>query len=338
MKKVKLGVIGLGRLGYQHARNISLVLEETELVAVCSLVEKELDYAKENLNASYFYTDYHELLKNQELDGIVIATNSQTHCEIICAAIEAGVKNIYTEKPVGLNMEELDRTKAIVDKNKDVSIQVGYNRRFDTDLMEAKQKIDEGFIGTPILYRLEARDQKGNEDFIVKFSPTSGGCIADMLTHDYDTARWFTGSEADTIYGVGDVFGFQGLRACGDIDNVAVLMKFKSGPMVFLTASRNSSYGYHAPMEVFGTDGCIKIGDYSYNNKNTYLNDIGVVRNCSEWFYDYWQPSYPAEMKGFAESISKGTTPKVTFLDGYKAMEWAFLADRAVKNQEVIKL
>ena len=337
-KKTKLGIIGLGRLGLEHAKNIHYNIPGAELYAACSVVEKELDTAKKEFNPAIVTNDYNELFKNKELDGIVVSTNSQTHCRIICDAVEAGVKKIYTEKPIGMSMEEIDKIKAAVESKNDVLLQVGYNHRFDKNLMEAKKKVDEGFIGKPVLIRMESRDQAGMEEFIVKFSPSSGGFISDMMTHDYDAARWFTGSEAETIFGVGGVYAYEGLKACDDMDNTAILMKFKNDVMVMLTASRNSAYGYHAPMEIFGTEGSIKIGDYSYNNKNTYMNKDGVNRNCAEWFYEYWQDTYLAEMEDFVRCIKEGGEPKVTLEDGCKAVEWAKRADEAVRGKKIVTL
>jgi myo-inositol 2-dehydrogenase/D-chiro-inositol 1-dehydrogenase len=335
---VKIGIIGLGRLGYEHAKNIHYSIPSAELYAVCSVVDKELERAKTDFNPQVVTKDYKELLSMKELDAVVVATNSGTHCELVCAAADSGVKNIYTEKPIGMSLDEINRMKAAVEAHNDILLQVGYNHRFDENLMEAHRKVSEGYIGKPILIRLESRDQAGIEEFIVKFSPSSGGFIADMMTHDYDTARWFTGSEAETIYGVGDVYAYEGLKACHDMDNTAILMKFKNGVMVMLTASRNSAYGYHAPMEIFGTEGSIKIGDYSYQNKNTYMNKDGVIRNCSEWFFEYWQDTYLAEMEDFVRCVKEGGTPKVTLDDGYKAVEWALRADEAVRCGKIVKL
>ena len=337
-KTVKIGIIGLGRLGYEHAKNIHYNIPSAELYAVCSVVDKELERAKTDFNPQVITKDYNELFSMKELDAIVVATNSGTHCELVCAAANSGVKNIYTEKPIGMSLYEINQMKAAVEAHDDILLQVGYNHRFDKNLMEAHKKVSEGFIGKPILIRLESRDQAGIEEFIVKFSPSSGGFIADMMTHDYDTARWFTGSEAETIYGVGDVYAYEGLKACNDMDNTAILMKFKNGVMVMLTASRNSAYGYHAPMEIFGTEGAIKIGDYSYQNKNTFMNKEGVIRNCSEWFFEYWQDTYLAEMEDFVRCVKEGGTPKVTLDDGYKAVEWALQADEAVRGGKIVKL
>lgn len=338
MKTTKLGIIGLGRLGLEHAKNIHSNIPEAELTAVCSVVDRELETARTMFSPSMVTGDYRDLFGNKDLDGIVIATNSQTHREIICEAVKAGVKNIYTEKPIGLTKDEIDEIKEVVDGAEGLTLQVGYNHRFDKNLMEAKQKVDEGFVGKPILIRMESRDQAGIEEFIVKFAPTSGGFIADMMTHDYDTARWFTGSEAETIYGVGGVYAYEGLKACGDMDNTSIMMKFKDGTMVILTASRNSAYGYHAPMEIFGTKGSIRIGDYSFNTRNVYSDENGVNQNCSKWFYEYWQETYLAEMQGFVECLQEKKEPRVTFTDGYKAVEWALLADRAVKEGIVVNL
>ena len=337
-KKVKLGIIGLGRLGLEHAKNIHYNIPEAELYAACSVVDKELDKAGELFKPPVLTKDYNDLFREKELDGIVISTNSQTHCEIICAAVEAGVKKIYTEKPIGMSIEEIDKIKSAVESKENVLLQVGYNHRFDKNLMEAKKKVDEGFIGKPVLIRMESRDQAGIEEFIVKFSPSSGGFISDMMTHDYDAARWFTGSEAEIIFGVGGVYAYEGLKACDDMDNTAILMKFKNGVMVMLTASRNSAYGYHAPMEIFGTEGAIKIGDYSYKNKNTYMNKDGVGRSCAEWFFEYWQETYLTEMKDFVRCIREGDDPKVKLIDGYKAVEWAKKADEAVRGKKIVTL
>ena len=120
--KIKLGIIGLGRLGLEHAKNIYYNIPEAELYAACSVVDKELDKAGEMFNPPVLTKDYNDLFSEKELDGIVISTNSQTHCEIICAAVEAGVKKIYTEKPIGMSIEEIDKIKSAVESKEDDNI------------------------------------------------------------------------------------------------------------------------------------------------------------------------------------------------------------------------
>lgn len=224
MDRVKLGIIGLGRMGRRHAANIHYRIPNAELTAICSLDEQELDSVAQEMSPRYCTSNFVELIENQELDGIVIASSSQEHCRMVCAAAEAGCKKVFTEKPLGMTVEEIDRIRAVAETNQDMSLQVGYNRRFDRSVHAAKRKIDEGFVGTPIQIRMINRDPASMAEFIIKFSPTSGGLVMDMLTHDYDCARWFVNSEARSVYGLGDAFVYEGLRAVNDIDNCSILV------------------------------------------------------------------------------------------------------------------
>ena len=120
---VKIGIIGLGRLGLEHARNIQNHVPRAQLSAVCSLVAEELSNANQEFAPQMATQDYHELLNDSSLDGIVIATNSQTHCEIICAAAKAGCKHVFTEKPLGMSMDEVERIKATTEAHPGMLIQ-----------------------------------------------------------------------------------------------------------------------------------------------------------------------------------------------------------------------
>jgi len=336
MKKLRLAVIGLGRLGMRHAANIHYRLANAELHAVCSIVADELQTVGREMNPAVATEDYRELLQNPDLDGFVISTNSQTHCEIICAAAEAGVGCLFTEKPLGMSLEEIDKIKAAVEANRGMIFQVGYNHRFDEDLRKTKARVDEGFVGSPILLKMAQRDKMWQEEALVQFCPTSGGLVADMLTHDYDTARWFTGSEADIIFGLGDVYAFPGLREAGDIDNVALMMRFKNGVMVQLEASRNNAVGYQAPMEIYGTKGSISIGDRPYRDQISWMNEQGIRRDCAQDFFEYWEATYMAELAHFVECIREKSKPLVGLEDGYRAVQWAIAAAEAVREAKVV--
>ncbi len=336
--RVKLGIIGLGRLGRKHAENIHYGIRGAQLAAACSLVEQELDSVAREMNPAQCSTEFMDIIENEDLDGIVIASSSQAHCTMICAAAEAGRKNVYTEKPLGMTIEEIDRIKAAVESNAGMSLQVGFNRRFDASVLAAKKKIDEGFIGKPIQIRMINRDPAGMAEFIIKFSPTSGGLVMDMLTHDYDCARWLIGSDARSVYGIGGAFVYEGLREVGDIDNCNVLVKFANGVIGQFETSRNCPYGYHVETEIYGSDGCIRIGTVPVRDRVTYMSSSGVCRECADWFFEYWEPTYRAEMQHFVECIRTDTPPLVGLEDGYRAVEWAQAATEAVREQRVIEL
>ncbi len=335
MDKIKLGIAGLGRLGRKHAENIHYHIPEAELTAVCSVVQGELDSVAEEMHPEYITDNYSELL-SYPLDGIVIAASSQEHCSMICQAALAGRKYVYTEKPLGMSLKEIDKIKDSVRSNKGMKLQIGYNRRFDSSIRAAKKKTEEGFVGKIIQVHMINRDPAAMADFIIKFSPKSGGLVMDMLTHDYDLARWFVGSEAKSVYGIGGAFVYEGLKKAGDIDNCSLLVEFKNGVIGQFETSRNSAYGYHVEMEIYGSKGNIRVGMIPLRNRVTYMNAEGINFDTAEWFYEYWEPTFLSEIKDFIRCIRNNQEPLIGLEDGYRAVEWAVAATEAVKKKNVV--
>ncbi|GAB1475583.1 Gfo/Idh/MocA family oxidoreductase [Bacillota bacterium] len=336
MEKVKLGIIGLGRLGREHAANINYNIINGELTAVCSAIQEEVDSVVKEMSPKYGTTDYTEIINDSSLDGIVIASNSAFHAKMIIDAANAGVKNIYCEKPLGMSLEEIDLIKEACDKNKVDIFQIGYNRRFDVSLQAMKKKIDEGFIGKPILIKFTNRDPIWQAENLIRFSPTSGGLVFDMLTHDYDAARWLIGSDAESVYGIGGAYGYEGLDKVGDIDNCIISIRFENGVMGFLETSRNSAHGYHIEYEILGTEGMLKMGVSPTKDRVISFNKHGMQAEYVKDFFTFWEPTFAAELQHFTDCIQKGQKPVVDLMDGYKAVQWAFAAKEAVADQKTV--
>ncbi len=334
---IRLALVGLGRLGYEHAKNIHYRIPGAELTAICSVRQEELDRVAQEMSPPVVTQSFNELLDRGGFEALVIATSSETHAELICAAVKRGVRHVYTEKPIGMSIAELERIREVIAAHPGITFQVGYNHRFDADLIEAQRRIGAGELGKLVLIRLASRDQRWVEENLVSFSPTSGGLVADMMSHDYDTARWLTGAEAVHTFGFGGVFAFPGLKAVNDMDNAVILMEFTGGVMVQIEASRSSPYGYHAPIEVFGTEGCIRIGENSFKDRTAVLDQQGVKRACTESFFAYWEDTYRAELNDFVVCVGEGRSPKVGLEDGWKAVEWAFTAAEAVRSKRVLE-
>lgn len=335
--KTRLGIIGLGRLGRKHAENIHYHIPDAELTAVCSLNDAELQSVTAEMNPKYCTKDYMEVITNDELDAVVIASSSQEHCRMICDAAKAGRTNVYLEKPIGMTVGEIRQIKRAVGANPGMLLQVGYNRRFDKSVQAAKRQLDAGFVGRIIQIRMVNRDPAAMAEFIIKFSPTSGGLVMDMLGHDYDCARWFAGANFKTVYGLGGVFVYDGLRAVKDIDNCAILVEFQNGVIGQFETSRNCSYGYHVETEIYGSDGCIRIGMVPFKDRVTYMNREGVTSKCAEWFFEYWEPTFLAEMQHFVDCVREQRQPLVGLEDGFRAVEWAHAATEAVRDMRVVR-
>ncbi|MDO4175830.1 MAG: Gfo/Idh/MocA family oxidoreductase, partial [Eubacteriales bacterium] len=153
MKKVKVGIVGLGELGSVHAENLRFKIPNAELVAICGiLAEKEkLEKRKAEWDIPYCFYDFEEMVKLQEIEAVVISSSTAAHHAHALAAIQAG-KHVFIEKPTGLNEQEcmeIEQAAAASDK----IFTVGFMRRHDPSYAEAKRRIDAGEIGTPILFR-----------------------------------------------------------------------------------------------------------------------------------------------------------------------------------------
>ena len=100
MKEVKVGIVGLGRLGSVHAENLAFKIPGCKLVAACSLVEKELEWAKEYLKVDFVTTDYKKMVDEADIEAVVIVSSSPEHCWMIEYALDAG-KHVFCDKPLG---------------------------------------------------------------------------------------------------------------------------------------------------------------------------------------------------------------------------------------------
>ena len=338
MEKIRLGIVGLGRMGYQHARNIHHHIPAAEIAAACSVVPEELERVAAEMGPALVTDAYADLLADDSLDGLVIATASQTHCEMICQAAEAGQRYLFIEKPIGMDVAEIEQIRQTAAAHPEMRLQVGFNRRFDPSIQTARRQVAEGAIGKPIQIRMVNRDPAAMADFIIKFSPLSGGLIMDMLTHDYDLARWIIASEAKSVYGLGGAFVYDGLQAVGDIDNCNLLVEFKNGVIGQFETSRNCAYGYHVEMEIYGSEGCIRVGASPDRDRVTLMNQDGVHKQHARWFFEYWEPTFRSELEAFVTSIRENGEPQVGLMDGCKAVAWAHAATQAVRDRRIVSL
>lgn len=188
MKTVKVGSVGLGRLGYEHACNLATQVPGCELTAICDVDEKRVKEVGEELGVPYTYTDFEEMCKNPELDAIVIVSPSFLHCEQIEIAMRNG-KHVFCEKPLGTDVAQCKDAEKVIEAHPDLIFQLGFMRRFDKSYAEAKRKIDNGDIGKVVLVRSYTQDPRTTIESTLKFAPHSGGQFLDMCVHDIDLIR-----------------------------------------------------------------------------------------------------------------------------------------------------
>lgn len=315
MKKVKIGSVGLGRLGYEHACNLATCVPGAELTAICDIDEKKLKEVGGELNVPYTYTDFKEMCDNPELDAISIVSPSALHTEQIAIALDAG-KHVFCEKPLDTNIEHCKQAEKAVEAHKDKIFMLGFMRRYDISYRKAKEKIDNGDIGKVILVRSYTQDPITTIEGTLKFAPHSGGQFLDMCVHDIDLCRWFTGSEPKNMWGVGGCFEFEQYRQWNDADNVGCLIQFEDETMAFLFAGRAAAHGCNVETEIIGTRGTLRIGSVGTDSLLEVLSEHGVCRECYPDFLARWHEAYIAEMVEFVKCIKENHQPNVTVYDG----------------------
>lgn len=192
MEKVKVGIAGLGRLGKVHANNIAYKIPNAELTAACSIMPAELEYAKKELGVTDVYTDFDEMLAKADIDAVAIVTTSGLHCSQIAKALDAG-KHVFSEKPLGVNVEECKQAETAVERHPELAFFLGFMRRFDPSYAYAMEKIKAGLIGEPYMVKATGIDPEALVQGAIRFAPTSGGIFIDMAIHDIDLMRWFLG-------------------------------------------------------------------------------------------------------------------------------------------------
>ena len=337
MKKIKVGIAGLGRLGKVHAENLAFKIPNAELTAACSIMPAELDYAKEVLGVEDVYSDYREMLAKADIDAVAIVTTSGEHCWQIEAALDAG-KHVFSDKPLGVNVEECRIAEKAVERHPELAFFLGFMRRFDPSYAYAKKKIEEGAIGTPYMVKATGIDPEALVDGAIRFAVTSGGIFIDMAIHDIDLLRWFLGSDPVEVYATGSTFKHPEFKEAGDDETGVAMYKCENGAVGFVHVGRTAPHGYHVETEIIGTEGSIRVSPVPAKNLCMIYNNQGVVQECVSGFPERFAESYRLEMEDFINCVQNGVKPEVTVYDGTKSTQIGFATTEAYRQGGIVKI
>lgn len=338
MKEVRIGIVGLGRLGYIHAGNIASRIRHARLVAACSIRKEELEQASRDfaINPTSCYSTFEAMLANEKLDAVAIVSSSDQHCQQVLAALNHGL-HVFCEKPLGVTVEECKAVEQAVAKHSDKVFMLGFMRRYDASYQYAKQKIDEGYIGRPILFRSYSVDPDHSIAGTLAYLPHSAGQFLDMAVHDIDLARWMLKSEPQTLYAAGGSYAYPEFEKYNDGDNAAAFIQFENQSLAFLLAGRTAPHGYNIETEIIGTKATLRIGSVPQKNLVELLDSNGVRKECSQSFPERFSQAFESEMQEFVNCIVENRKPGITAHDGTRATEIAIAATYSFRNKELVK-
>ena len=331
--KVRVGVIGTGRIGTLHIEHIAQDIPEAELVALCSLDRPSMDTLAKRFNVAQTTNDYTELLADPQIDAVLVTSATNTHVEISQAAAKAG-KHIFCEKPIALDLEQIDETLAIVEKA-GVKFQVGFNRRFDASFMRVREVITSGKIGEPHIMRITSRDPAPPPIAYIK---VSGGIFLDMTIHDFDMARYLVGDEVEEIYAAGGVRVDPQIGAAGDIDTAVITLQFQNGVIATIDNSREAVYGYDQRVEVFGSKGMVTAANPLTDTVTFSGSEETRAALPPYFFLERYKAAYLSELQAFFACIQEDTPPPVTGKDGRAPVVMGLAALKSLRENRPVRL
>lgn len=339
MNKVKIGQVGLGRLGQIHASNIANHIKNADLYAVASVSPDELEYAKNELNVEHCYSSYTDMINNDMLDAVVIVSPSGFHEVQISQALDKGL-HVFSEKPIGLELDNIKKLVSKLEYYPNQVFQLGFMRRFDDSYLYAKEAIDRGDLGKITTMRCYGIDPSKGLDSFIKFAQNSasGGIFLDMSIHDIDLIRWFTGEEFSSVYSLGNNLAAPQLSDCNELETGACLAELENGTIAYLLAGRNAQHGYHVETEIIGTKGMLRIGNSPEKNLVTLYDENGVVRPTSGHFPERFKIAFINEVTSFVDSIINKEQATITGFDGLKSTEVAIAMQESFDKKQVVHL
>lgn len=330
---VRVGIVGLGRLGMKHAEILS-GLPTVDLAAVCSIKADEVERARTRFSVSAGYSAFGDMLADPQIDAVVIATPSGEHCNQVVAALEAG-KHVFCEKPLGVTAGQCREAERAVEAHPDCLFMLGFMRRFDATYRRVKKKIDAGDIGIPFLLRAYSLDPDSLIEGAINFAARSGGIFMDMMIHDIDLARWFLGCDPLTVQSIGGNFKYPDFARHKDVDNAAAMMRFEGDKIGLFYAGRTAPHGYHIETEIVGTEGMVRIDAVPRGDRAQFYSPSGVHEECVSNFLERFSDAFTAEFEEFINCIRDSRRPEPGVYDGSKATAIAIAATESLQDGQL---
>lgn len=331
--KLKVGIIGAGRIGRVHAESLAFRLPEAHIQAITDVNREAAQAAADRCGVARVAASSAEVMADPEIEAVLICSSTDTHADLIVQAAAAG-KHIFCEKPIAQSLAEIDRALAAVEAA-GVQLQIGFNRRFDANFVRVRQAVVSGEIGLPSLMHIISRDPAPPP---LAYIRVSGGMFMDMTIHDFDMARFLIGEEVDEIYTTAGVRVDPEIGKAGDVDTALIVLRFRNGVIGTIDNSRRAAYGYDQRVEILGAKGKIAT-ENCYPNQAVISDGRSVYQDLPlNFFMERYAASFTSELQSFVTAIREDRPAAVTGNDGRVAVVMAMAAKRSFEEHRPVLL
>ena len=322
-----IAVIGAGRIGQIHARNVA-AHGGARLVGVADLDAAAAAKLADACGSRTISVD-----AAFAADAVLIAAPTPTHADYIERAAAAG-RAIFCEKPIDLDAARVRACLAAVQRA-GVTLMVGFNRRFDPHFATLKRRLDAGEIGALELLTIVSKDPGPPP---LAYVATSGGLFRDMMIHDLDMARFMLGEEPVTLHAAASCLVDAAIGDAGDVDTAVVTLKTASGRLCQICNSRRATYGYDQRIEAHGAKGMLRAGNVTATTVEL-ANGAGFAGEPAlPFFLERYAAAYRAELDAFIAAAAGRGAAKPDGEDGLKALLLADAATQSARSGETVRL
>lgn len=329
---VRIGVIGVGRIGRMHAGLLRREVPGASLAAVTDVDPSSAQRVAADLGVSAC-ASVEEMLRRDDIDAVAVCTSTDTHVDVVMQAAAAG-KAILCEKPVSLDLARVDAAVAAVESAA-VPFMVGFNRRFDPGHASVAQAVRAGTVGDVHLLRITSRDPAPPPP---AYAAASGGIFLDMTIHDFDMARYVTGAEVVEVFARGAVRVDPAIGLAGDVDTAVVVLTHDDGTLTTIDNSREAVYGFDQRVEAFGSAG-MAVSDNPLRHAGSTRTAASTNGQPLPWFFlDRYLPSYRLEWEAFVGYVRDGGRSPVGAADGRAPVVIGLAAIRSLREGRPVKI
>ena len=333
MKKLKIGIVGAGRIGNVHCKSITYSIPEAEVVMVTDVIGAAAEKLAKTYDIPAWSTDYMDIINNPEIDAVLVCSPTPTHADISIAAMKAG-KHVFCEKPVDLTIEKIKATAKVAEET-GKKLQIGFNRRFDHNHGQVQKLAKDGKLGNIEIVKITSRDPEPPSP---EYAAKSGGLYIDMMIHDFDMACFLAGSDVEEVYAMGTSLVDPRIGEAGDVDTAIVTLTFKNGALGVIDNSRRAAYGYDQRVEVFGSLG-MAAGENDGDSTVKLSTKDGVVGDKPQFFFlERYMASFIEEMRQFISAIVNDTEVPVGIHAGLMSVVLAKAAKKSLDEHRPVKI
>lgn len=327
---IDIAVIGAGRIGQIHARNIARHAD----ARVRYVVDVNADAAAQLAEAcGASVTDEKTALTDPEVRGVVIASSTDTHLPLIIACADNG-KSIFCEKPLDLDTSRAERCQAVA-ADAGVELFVGFNRRFDPSFRRIRDAVAAGQVGQLEMVTVTSRDPAPPP---LEYLRRSGGLFRDMMIHDFDMVCWLTGSEPKSVFATGAARVSQDVVDAGDVDTAAVVVEMHNGVYCQISNSRRCAYGYDQRIEAFGATGMLRAGNATETLVESASADGFRTEPALPFFLERYEAAYRHETDDFVRALTGQPHALPVARDGVRALQLADAAEVSLREGRAVSV